>query len=178
MVVRPQRGITLVEQLMAMVVLGVLLAIAAPPLARLLQRNQVQLAQTDVIAALQHARGAAALSGKSTVFCPSRDGAHCSGATRWDSGWLIGHDLARKGQPDTAPLRSQAAYASLVILGDSGRPLVRFQSDGSASGTTNTLRICSRGQADQALIVVVSNSGRVRGAKASAEQAASCAAEQ
>lgn len=173
-----QSGVTLVEQIMAVAILGVLAAIAAPSLAQLLRRNQVQLAQAEFIAALQHARGTAALSGKSTLLCPSRDGTRCSGETRWESGWLIGHDVARKGQPDAAPLRTGPGHAGITILGDSGRRLVRFQSDGSASGTTNTLRFCRRGQPGQTLLVVISNSGRVRGAEASADQAASCAAAQ
>ncbi|HKR77335.1 MAG TPA: GspH/FimT family pseudopilin [Rhodanobacter sp.] len=173
-----QRGVTLIEQVMVVAILGVMAAIAMPSLASLLQRNQVQVAQTEFIAALQHARGSAVLSGKPTLFCPSRDGAHCSGETHWESGWLIGHDRTRQGQPDAAPLRVRDGYDGITVLGDSGRQLTRFQSDGTASGTTNTLRFCRRGQAEGALVVVISNSGRVRGAKASAEQAASCAAAQ
>ena len=173
-----QRGVTLIEQIMVVAIIGVLAAIAAPPLAGLLRRNQVQVAQTDFIAALQHARGAAVTSGRPTLFCPSRDGTRCSGETRWESGWLIGHDNNRDGQPGTTPLRMHASYSGITILGDNGRPLVRFRSDGSASGTTNTLRICRRGQVDQALLVVVSNVGRIRGAPASAADAASCAAAQ
>ena len=171
-----QAGVTLIEQIMVVAILGVMAAIAAPSLAKLLRRNQVQLAQAELIAAMQHARGTAVFSNKPTLLCPSRDGVRCSGEVRWEFGWLIGHGPARKGQPDAAPLRTGPGYTGITILGDSGRRLVRFQSDGSASGTTNTLRICRRGQPDDALVVVISNSGRVRGAKANAEQAASCAA--
>lgn len=173
-----QLGVTLIEQIMVVAILGVLAAIAMPSLASLLARNQVQVAQVEFIAALQHARSTAVFSGRSTLFCPSRDGARCSGETRWESGWLIGHDTTRQGQPDAAPLRVRAGYAGIVVLGDSGRRLIRFRSDGSAIGMTNTWRICHRGRPDQALVVVVANSGRVRGAKASPEQAASCAAAQ
>ena len=170
------RGVTLIEQVMVVAILGIMAAIAMPSLMSLLQRSQVRVAQTEFIAALQYARGSAALSGKPTLFCPSRNGTQCSGETRWESGWLVGHDPARQGQPDAAPLRVRAGYDGITILGDSGRRLTRFQSDGSASGMTNTLRFCRRGRTEDALVVVISNAGRVRGAIASAEQAASCAA--
>lgn len=173
-----QCGVTLVEQVMVVAIVGVMAAVAMPSLANMLRRNQVQLAQSEFIGALQHARGNAAVSGKPTLFCPSRDGLACSDATRWESGWLIGHDVAHKGQPDAAPLRSRAGYAGITVLGDSGRRLVRFKADGSASGTTNTLRFCRQGHPEEALVVVIANSGRVRGAKASPEQAAACAAAQ
>ncbi|MBD8871765.1 GspH/FimT family pseudopilin [Rhodanobacter sp. DHB23] len=163
---------------MVVAILGVLAAMALPPLARLLQRDRVRVAQTDFIAALQHARGIAITTGRPTLFCPSRNGAQCSSETRWESGWLIGHDRDRDGQPDASPLRTQSGYAGITILGDSGRPLVRFRGDGSASGTTNTLRFCSRSEPGQVLLVVISNTGRIRGAPASMEDATSCTAAQ
>jgi len=52
---------------------------------------------------------------------------------------------------------------------------VRFHPDGSASGTNLTLLFCSPASNENALSVVMSNSGRVRGAPATADQAASCA---
>ncbi|MGH8157925.1 MAG: GspH/FimT family pseudopilin [Rhodanobacter sp.] len=170
-----QSGVTLIEQIMVLAIIAVLTGIAAPPLRQLLSRNQLQVAQTDFIAALQHTRGTAITSGKRTLFCPSSDGRRCSNETRWDGGWLIGHDADRDNQPDNGPLRTGRGYDKINILGDSGRPLVRFQSDGSAGGNPNTWRFCRQGQPAQALIVVVSNSGRIRGAPASASQAADCA---
>lgn len=170
-----QCGVTLIEQIMVVVIVSVLTAVAMPSLVRLLRRNQVQVAQMDFFSALQHARGMAVTTGKSVLFCPSHDGMRCSGETRWESGWLIAHDRDRDGQPDATPLRTKIGYTGITILGDSSRRLVRFRSDGSASGTTNTLRFCSRGQPDQTLLVVISNVGRIRGATASAAEAASCA---
>ena len=173
-----QSGVTLVEQIMVIAIVGVLAAIAVPALAPLLQRNQVRLAQAEFIGALQHARGVAVTSGKSTLFCPSTDGRRCSASARWESGWLIGHDPARTGQPTPAALRTRHAYTGITVLGDSGRKLVRFRSDGTSIGMTNTWRFCRHGQADQTLVVVISNTGRARTDKASADQAASCATAQ
>lgn len=169
-----QLGVTLIEQIMVLAIMAVLTSVAAPPLRQLLSRNQLQVAQTDFIAALQHTRGTAITTGRRTLFCPSRDGHRCSEETRWDGGWLIGHDVDRDNQPDNGPLRSGRGYDKISILGDSGRHLVRFQSDGTAAGTTNTWKFCHQGQSDQALVVVVSNSGRIRGAPASAAQTADC----
>lgn len=170
-----QSGVTLIEQIMTVAIMGVLAAVAIPPLSQLLARNQVQTAQLDFIATLQHARATAITSGKSTLFCPSRDGTHCSNETRWEGGWLLAHDPMQANQPLTV-LRHGSAYAHITVLGDAGRRFMRFHGDGSASGSTNTLRLCRRGHPEQALVVVVSNAGRVRGATASTEQAASCAA--
>lgn len=170
-----QSGATLIEQIMAVAIMGILAAVAAPALSQLLTRNQVQTAQLDLIATLQHARATAITSGKPTLFCPSRDGTHCSNETHWEGGWLLAHDPAQANQPTTV-LRHGGAYAHITVLGDTGRRFMRFHGDGSASGSTNTLRLCRRGHPEQALVVVVSNAGRVRGATASAEQAASCAA--
>ena len=170
-----QHGVTLIEQIMVLVMTA-LTGMAIPPLRQLLGRNQLQVAQTDFIIALQHAREAAITTGKSTVFCPTRNGTSCSDDARWESGWLLSHDTDHNDQPDHGPLYSGSDYAGkLTIQSSSGRHYVRFRPDGSASGSNITLVFCQRSSAEHALSVVVSNAGRVRGAPASASQAADCA---
>jgi len=171
-----QRGATLIEQIMVLVIIASLVGMATPPLRKMLTRNQVQVAQNDFIAALQHARETAITSGRQTLFCPTIDGAHCSDGIRWDSGWLLAHDANLDNQPDDAPIYSGPGYGGkLAILSSTGRRFVRFHPDGSASGTNLTLLFCSPASNENALSVVMSNSGRVRGAPATADQAASCA---
>jgi len=174
---RRQQGLTLVEQVTVLAIVGVLASLASPSLGRLLHRNALQAAQTDFIAALHHARETAVTSGKRTLFCPSVDGAHCSDAAHWENGWLIGHDADRDDQPDCGALRVGHGYAGrLAIRSGSGRRVVRFYPDGSASGSNLTLVFCTLSGTARALTAVVANSGRIRGAPASARQAASCAA--
>jgi type IV fimbrial biogenesis protein FimT len=171
-----QRGVTLIEQIMVLIIVVALTGMAIPSLRQLLSRNQLQVAQTDFISALQHARETAITTGKSTVFCPTRDGNSCSDATRWDNGWLLGHDTDHNNQPDHGPLYSGSGYAGkLTIQSSSGRHFVRFRPDGSASGSNITLVFCQHSSTEQALSVVVSNSGRIRSALANASQAADCA---
>jgi type IV fimbrial biogenesis protein FimT len=89
---------------------------------------------------------------------------------------LLSHDTDHNNQPDQGPLYSGSGYAGkLTIQSSSGRHYVRFRPDGSASGSNITLVLCQRSSSQQALSVVVSNSGRIRGTPASASQAADCA---
>lgn len=173
--VRSQQGISLVEQIMVLAITATLTGIALPPLHHALSHNRLQVAQTDFIAALQHARTTAATSGKRTLFCPSADGHHCSEGSRWDSGWLLGHDADGDHQPDNLPSYAGSAYSSGVrITSSAGRHDVRFRPDGSANGSNLTLAFCQPGTDEPVLSVVVSNSGRIRGATATAAQAANC----
>ncbi|MEO9077767.1 MAG: GspH/FimT family pseudopilin, partial [Rhodanobacter sp.] len=59
------------------------------------------------------------------------------------------------------------------ISSSSGRRDVRFQPDGTASGSNITLVFCEPGS-NTALSVLVSNSGRIRGAMATPAQTADC----
>jgi len=171
-----QHGVTLIEQIMVLAIIAALAGMAVPPMRKLLSRNQLQVAQTDFIAALQHTRATAITSGKHTLFCPTRDGNSCSDGIRWDGGWLLAHDTDRNSQPDHGPLYIGHGYDNkLIIQSSTGRRFVRFGPDGSAGGSNITLLFCQPSSAEHALSVVVSNSGRVRGAPASAGQIADCA---
>jgi type IV fimbrial biogenesis protein FimT len=173
-----QHGVTLVEQIMVLAIVIALTGMAIPSMRKLLSRNQLQVAQTDFIAALRHARETAIVSGKRTLFCPTRDGNRCNDDTRWDNGWLLGHDANGDNQPDSRPLYvslGHSYHGELIISSTTGRHVVRFHPDGSASGSNITLLFCQPSSANHALSVVVSNAGRVRGAPANASQIANCA---
>lgn len=172
---RWSRGISLIEQIMVLAIIAILASVATPSLHHLLVRNQVQVAQMDFIGALHHARATAITSGQHIVFCPTHDAQQCSGETRWDDGWLLARDSDHDNQPDQQPLYSGAGYSGNVrIYSSVGRHSVRFHPDGSASGSNLTLLFCDPSQADHTLSVVVSNAGRVRGAKATPKQQATC----
>jgi len=171
-----QQGTTLIEQIMVLAIVGILIGIAAPSLGKLLTRNQQQVAQSDLISALQHTRETALITGKRTLLCPTRDGRRCSNDLHWENGWLMFQDGDGENQPKHRPLYVGRGYSSkLTIQGTVGRHLVRFLPDGSASGSNITLVFCEKGSADRVLSVMVSNPGRIRSAPADAKQAADCA---
>lgn len=171
-----QAGLTLIEQIMALAIVAVLISIAAPSLGTLVSRNRLQTAQMDYIAGLQHARAAAITHGVPVVFCPSRGGYRCEATPVWESGWLIGEDRNADNQPDHRALFTGAAAAApLHVRSSVGRYRVRFHPDGSAAGSNLTLTLCLAGKPGQALNVVVSNAGRIRGDTASTAQSTACA---
>lgn len=167
-------GVTLVEQVMAVAMLAILAGLASPSLAGLLRRGRTQSAQMDFIEALGYARGEAVLRRTRVLFCPTQDRQHCSNANRWDSGWLVGIDRNRDNQPDEPPLRVGEGYRELIIQSSLARRHVTFLPDGSAGGSNLTLVFCQAGHANEPLGVVLANSGRARGSRPSARQAAGC----
>ncbi|HEV2620700.1 MAG TPA: GspH/FimT family pseudopilin [Frateuria sp.] len=168
------RGLTLVEQVMVVAIVAILVSVASPSLAGLVRRGRMQSAQTDFMQALGYARNEAVLRHTRMVFCPTRDGLRCSEESRWESGWLVGVDRDRNNQPDGAPLRVGQGHAPLRIKSSQARRRVAFLPDGSASGSNLTLLFCSPDQGQGPLGVVVSNSGRIRGSRPDATQAADC----
>lgn len=168
------RGVTLIEQVMVVAILAVLLSVASPSLASLVRRGRMQSAQTDFMQALGYARSEAVLQRTRMVFCPTRDRLHCSEESRWENGWLVGVDRDRNNQPDATPLRVGGGHAPVRIHSSEARRRVSFLPDGSAAGSNLTLLFCSPQPGQEPLGVVVSNSGRIRGSRPSATQAADC----
>lgn len=173
---RSQTGFSLIEQVMVIAVVAVLACIAMPSLGSLAQGHQLQATQFTYLATLRYARSAAITHNSRILFCPSVDGQHCKGTADWTHGWLIARDRDRDGQPDGPPLRTGRVPRRLTVLGTAGRKHVRFLPDGTALGSNLSLLFCIPGDDQRALRVVVSNAGRVRGAAATPEQTATCAA--
>jgi len=157
---------TLIEQLLVLAVTAVLACVGLPSLRRLVGRHELGLAQTELIAVLNHARALAVQTGRIALACPTHDGKRCSDQADWDGGWLVGLRGERSGQLEGAPrLRRGHPSNQLSIRSAQGRRSVQFQPDGSAGGNNITLLICHRGDTSRALSVKVSNAGRVRGDK-------------
>ncbi len=172
-----QKGVTWIEQLVAIALLAILAAVAQPSFRDLYRRHRIATASDAMAAMLAQARGLALTSQATAIACPSLDGNRCD-AVHWHRGWLIGSDRDRDGQPEPPLAAFEAAQArplnTVTWLG--GHPKAIFGPDGTAKGTNLTVLTCAAGTPAGARAVVVNVQGRILQRKASSDEAAHCAA--
>jgi type IV fimbrial biogenesis protein FimT len=166
---RRLRAFTVIELMIALTLVGILLAAVAPNARAFLAAVELRERSEALIRALSVARSEAIKRGTRIDVCPSTDRTHCASTATWDAGWLMFVNESKSSQPaaDTAILnRELPARAGIVIAGN--RPVadyISFTSLGHARRHDGALQmgtftICRRGQAAQK--VVLANSGRVR----------------
>ena len=150
----PQRGFTLVELMVTLVVLGIIAAAATPGFMSIVNNNRLASSGNELNATLQSARMEATRRGVRVVVCPSNDGAACSTGARW-RGWLTFEDTDGDGELDNGEriLRSHVLTEPLELwsssnVSDDSR--IVFRHDGFAYNKDRTqlmaanLRACIR----------------------------------
>jgi type IV fimbrial biogenesis protein FimT len=158
-------GLTLVELVTTLAVAAILLALAGPPLSRLLAEARVLNGLHSLTLALGLARLTAVTEGVPVTVCPSADGRRCRFDLTWDEGWIVYRDPGRQPQPETPEaliLHQPAPGSGLQVRSSIGRHRVRYQPTGFSGGSNLTLRVCAGRPARHAGNVVVSLAGRPR----------------
>jgi len=142
---KAQRGFTVIELMMAIIVLGVLLGLAIPSFMETIRNNRVIAHNNEFIGALNIARSEALKRSDSVSICASADELTCSGDTNFGTGWILFTDPNANGTfeaPDEL-LQTWGAGPPDLTLNAATRSFVRFGASGtSASGleTFNLIR--------------------------------------
>ncbi len=165
------RGLTLVELVVGVAILGLLLGLGAPSFSRMLADHRIKGEKSSLLDSLVVAREEARQAGAPASVCASSDGATCT-ATAWEQGHIVFRDVNGNGSMDagdTVVTRVAAAAAGISIASielASGRALdvVRFDNEGKLSVTTQIqFTVCKSGV--PSFLVAVRRNGQVRASK-------------
>lgn len=162
---RRSRGLTLIELLFTVAIVGITLAVGLPALGDALSRTAVTTTSASLTAALAQARTAAVSLHQPAVLCPTVDQLACARATRWEGGWMVFLDPdrdGRRGDAERLLWASDGADRDISVASTRGRLAVTYLPDGRSPGSNLTLSICPRSADIDGRQLVLNNSGRVR----------------
>ena len=139
------RGFTLPEIMIAILIAGVLLTIGMPRLNKVIEGRQLVGQATEVASALSFARAEATSRGSNVVICSSEDRSTCSDDNDWSTGWIIYSDKNGDGiatDPTEAEiLKTEGAMNGEVTL-VADVTFLSFNQSGEAS-SSGVFHLCS-----------------------------------
>lgn len=158
-------GTTVLELMASLGIVGVVLGVAIPNFATLIERNRTTTVANRLIADLSRTRSEAIMAHTRTVFCPSADARTCVAGSNFAFGWIGFQDHDGDASPDAGETVFATAQASDLsgrrVATTAGRRSLRFRPDGRNAGSNLTLRICDAGGIARRL-VIVNVGGRAR----------------
>lgn len=175
---RKTRGFTIVELMIAIVILGILMGIGVPSFQATVKNNRMTSNLNAFITSLNQARSEAVKQNLEVMVCPSTDGSTCDASGNWENGWVVfvdrdndgtidGGNACDSSATDDCILTVQSALSDEITLRSSGSSISYFGS--GASDGAETFTICDSRGADLAKAVVVSSTGRPRTSKKEAD---------
>ena len=162
-----QRGVTLMEVMIVVGIVGVLLAFAVPSFQEFVARNRLDGAAQDLMTSLQLARSEATRRGAQVTMRLSGT----AGSKDWGSGWTMFVDADADGVLDTGEeviRQGMALTAPLTLYGSSNfDTTIAFTRDGRLTNAGGYLVLCQGGSLTEdgqsrARAVLVNGAGRVR----------------
>src|SRR5262245_19640151 len=133
-----QRGLTLVELLVALTIAAVLVSTAVPSFTWSLASYRISGQINGWVGDLQFARAEAIKRGQTVTLCISSNGTSCAtGTSAWQSGWIVCADANGNATVDAgeAVSRRQTALTwGKTFTADNNVRAVTFNREGFATG--------------------------------------------
>ncbi|NGY06277.1 GspH/FimT family pseudopilin [Solimonas terrae] len=166
-----QRGLTLIELVIGVVIASITLSIAVPTFDHVMAQNRRAVTANRLLAALVTARETAISRNTPVTFCAGNPSEGCHGDWRLHE-WMVFVDADHDGQVDAGEfVKTVDSLSSSVRVGISGngpfRHAVIFEPSGAAQTPSGAfaagrLRICaSKPMQDEATDLVLIGSGRI-----------------
>ncbi len=136
------QGFTLIEIVVVVLILGVVLALAAPSYNGAVNGSRLAGTANELLASLKQARAEAIRRNQRVVVCPTINGTTC--ASNWSEGWLVFEDANRDDGVSTGeevisvavPAAGTQVLPSPAI---SGTHRIRYSPNGFARAANRTL---------------------------------------
>jgi type IV fimbrial biogenesis protein FimT len=154
-----QKGVTLIELMVALTVASILLGAAIPSFRQTIINSRLSTIANEFISSINYIRSEAIKAGRSVTICKSTDGSSCSTSNTvyWDSGWIAFLDLDADGALDTGEtiLRTWPALNSSYTLRSSAFPnFIRYNSQGVTTADGN-FAVCNNSTESGAKAVLI-----------------------
>lgn len=132
-----ERGVTLIEVMIALTIGGILLAMAGPSFTQIVASQRVKAAATDIYLGLVKARSEALKLNTNVTLQPVGDG-------QWNDGWFIAHPDATVTTRllEHGPISKITISGSNVTYRPSGRVSAASAPTFSISSDASNIKIC------------------------------------
>jgi type IV fimbrial biogenesis protein FimT len=159
------KGYTLIQLLVAIFILGIILAIAIPSYGSAVARAQLGTTESAIFTSLNNAANFSFINGSRVVMCPSRNSSSCENSFDWSQGWITFEDRNgnRERDADDKKLDSHAlALPAMHVHTSLGRTRIAFQSGGGNFGSNVHFKLCDERSPQRSRSLFLSNTGRMR----------------
>jgi type IV fimbrial biogenesis protein FimT len=139
-----QLGFTLTEMLVVSAIVAIMLSIGVPSYRYITNSYRLSSEVNGLLGDLMYARSEAIKEGQFVTVCASRNGLTCSGATAWNTGWIMFSNPPKGAQPTVGILRMQQKFTGTTpdtFNADNGVSAVSYNREGfatTAAGFPNT----------------------------------------
>lgn len=130
-----QRGFTLIELMIVLIILAVILSITLPGFQNVFLSTRLANYANEMVGSVYVARGEAIKRNTNVRLCASANGTTCATTGGWAQGWVV-------LDPNDTVLQQKPAFDGGFSIADGGGAhLITFSSAGAASPATN-FKIC------------------------------------
>ena len=155
-------GLTLIELLITVAIVGVLIASATPSMTEFIQNNRAVTQVNELHTSLSLARNEAIKRNSNITVCRSSNGTTCSGA--WQNGWIVFVDNNFDGSVDDGD-QVLSVHGNLTgnnTLAFSQTRVIYANSGLAIADSNGTFILCDARGTEKSIGVVVGPSGRPR----------------
>lgn len=127
---KPIHGISLIEVLVVLAIVGILTAIASPSFLQATQKFRISAESNALFSAITFARSESIKRGLPVTICGSSDGVSCLSTPTWETGWIVFTDANANGTVGTVLRQEPAQKSTDTIKSDNQVTSLTFGREG------------------------------------------------